>query len=98
MLALDHGLAQNSWRWIAYHFAGGPRLLFNKSKVQRKDASLHALHGFSLSLVLSDCKHLILRVRQESHARLVTRRFGVRTSDDVQELAVDSAIWISCLC
>lgn len=75
------------------HFAGGPRRLFSKSKVQRRDASRHALHGFDLSLVVSGCKHLILRVRHESQARLATTRFGVRGPVDVPELGVESAIW-----
>ena len=69
--------------------------MFCKSKVQRRDASLHALHGVVLSLVLSDCKHLIRRVRHESHARLATTRFGVRGPGDVPELGVESAIWYS---
>jgi hypothetical protein len=76
------------------HFAGGPRRLFSKSNVQRKDASRHALHGFDFSFVVS--KHLILRVRHESQARLATTRFGVRGPVDVPELGVESAIWGSC--
>jgi hypothetical protein len=70
--------------------------LLSRSKVQRRDASRHALHGFDLSFVLSGCKHLILRVRHESQARLATTRFGVRGPVDVPELGVESAIWGSC--
>lgn len=80
-----------------YRFARGPRLLFDESKVHRIEASVHALHGCDLSFV-SGSMHLILRVRQESQARLVTTRFGLGVPDpeDLAGLETESAIIPSC--
>jgi hypothetical protein len=89
-------LYERYWRWNAYHFDGGPRFLFNKSKVQRNDPAVHALQVCDLPLAPSKGKHLILRVRQESHALLATTRFDGRGSGVWPELELKSSIRLCC--
>lgn len=86
-------LASHDHARIIYRLARGPRRLLEESNVQRIEALVHALHCCDLSPA-SGSRHLILRLRQESQARLVTTRFvlGVPDPDDLPGLDRASAI------